>query len=306
MPSVLAIIVTFNPDVERLAAQITCLQAQGCDCLVVDNASRHGVKKSRLPSGVELRALAENQGLGLAQNIGIRHAMSHAYDYCLLMDQDSQPDDQMVRQLVAAHQQKSQHTRVAAVGPLYQHASGAESFFIRFGRIKFQRLCAQAQDREHCVECDFLISSGSLFATSVFSDVGLMDEDLFIDHVDTEWFLRAERSKLKTYGVCNAFMLHALGETTHRVHIGRRTRNVPQHKPFRYYYILRNSLLLYRRPVSRRWKLNDVQRLLQIVFMYAIWTPPRLANARMMALGVWHGVLGRSGPLNASRESHHD
>ena len=37
-----------------------------------------------------------------------------------------------------------------------------------------------------------LISSGCLIPLSAIDTIGEMDEELFIDHVDTDWFLRAK------------------------------------------------------------------------------------------------------------------
>ncbi len=50
--------------------------------------------------------------------------------------------------------------------------------------------------------------------------------------------------------------------------------------------------------VSVLWKWNDVQRLLQIFVMFAVLRAPRVANLRMMAKGVLHGLIGRSGKLD--------
>ncbi len=45
----------------------------------------------------------------------------------------------------------------------------------------------------------------------VFSDVGLMREEFFVDYVDTEWELRAKTFGLEIYGVFSAQMRHHLG-----------------------------------------------------------------------------------------------
>ena len=125
-----------------------------------------------------------------------------------------------------------------------------------------------------------------------------MDEQLFIDHIDTEWFLRAHAKGYTAYGVCDAWMAHGLGERTRKVRGLFRERNVPQHKPFRYYYIFRNSVLLYRRRyVSKKWVWNDMQRLIQIFVFYGLLYPPRLANLRMMLKGIRHGLLNLQGRL---------
>src|SRR5690606_24388559 len=124
-----------------------------------------------------------------------------------------------------------------------------------------------------------------------------MDAKLFIDHIDTEWCYRAQSSGFSLYGVCNAFMQHTLGDKQIRIWWGR-WRNIPFHQPFRYYYIFRNSSLLWQRtymPVA--WKQADMLRILYILLFFTLFSSNRMANLRMMIKGLWDGLNNRSGKL---------
>lgn len=299
---ILAIVVSYNPKCAPLLRALESLESQACDVLIIDNGSSqlHELRGSLATlSRTRLIEQGRNLGLGAAHNIGFQYAEKNGYEYCLILDQDSIPLEGMADALYQAHQRKSQHHKVSAVGVTYLNAdNGSESFFVRFGKLKFSRHYCGSKDEDGCVEADFLISSGSLVSLDAFSTIGPMDETLFIDHVDTEWFLRARSSGFQAFGVCEAVMQHGLGENTHRVSIGGRRRNVPQHKPFRYYYIFRNSILLYKRSyASNLWKWNDVQRLGMIAIMFGLLTQPRLSNMKMMLLGSWHGLRGKTGQL---------
>lgn len=310
---VLAVIVSYNPELEKLVDSLKGLLLAPCHVLVVDNGSTNQVqikasidKLSKASSALTLVALPANIGLGAAHNVGIEKVHADNFDYLLLLDQDTQLLEQSLEHLLTAHRRKTeQGERVSAVGGSYAHGSQDESVYIRFGALKFSRHDADEQDQDACVATDFLISSGSLISVSSLKDIGAMDEGLFIDHVDTEWFLRARSKGYKAYGVPAAKMHHGLGEQTHTMSLAGRQRNVPQHKPFRYYYIFRNSILLYKRSyISALWKWNDIQRLFLIFSMFAIFKAPRKQNMMMMLRGVYHGVLGRTGPLNiADRNS---
>ena len=300
---VLAITVCYKPECDLIKESVTALMEQGCDVLLVDNGSDNVADISSLAHslGCNLIELDENLGLGVAHNIGIKYAQKRAYDYVLIMDQDSLPLTAMVANLVMANKQKSAiNIPVSATGVTYLNAdNGNESFFIRFGKFKFSRHYCSAKDQDGCIESDFLISSGSLISLKAIENIGLMDESLFIDHVDTEWFLRANSKGFKAFGVCDAMMQHGLGEQTHELTLGGRKRNVPQHKPFRYYYIFRNSVILYGRAYPNvLWKWNDVQRLGMIFIMFGFLKTPRLANLKMMLLGLWHGLRGKTGKLD--------
>ncbi len=122
-----------------------------------------------------------------------------------------------------------------------------------------------------------------------------MDESLFIDHVDTEWCLRAQSSGFRIFGVCDAVMTHSLGERRRDVWF-LRERTVPFHQPFRYYYMFRNAVLLYRRKyIPVRWKLADVVKCLKVVVFFSFAAPNRLGCLKMMALGLIDGLKGVSG-----------
>ncbi|WP_353412933.1 glycosyltransferase family 2 protein [Arenicella sp. 4NH20-0111] len=295
---VLAVIVTFNPDLSALSNLVSVLKSQECEILIVDNGSSNQVNIIDAGFDVNLICNVENLGLGAAHNQGIDFCEQAGCPYLLILDQDSVPLDSMVQKLIVVHQEKSKEAKVSAVGACYLNSqNNSESFFVRFGWLKFQREYALRP----IVPADFLISSGSLFSIDTLHLVGRMDESLFIDHVDTEWFLRAASKGYQAFGASEARMSHGLGEQTHRVKVGGRERNVPQHKPFRYYYIFRNSVCLYRRRyASSLWKWNDLQRLAMIFVMFGLLRTPRWANLKMMFLGAWHGFSGKSGRTDFS------
>jgi rhamnosyltransferase len=306
---VAAVVVTYQPDLDSLKCNLLALMGQVWKIILVDNGSSNQVQidtsmaelaeqKDHLTS-IEFVLLEQNVGLGAAHNLGIEKliADSTEYTHVLILDQDSMVADNMVSQLAGAWEQLDGQVKLAAVGGCYvDKQQGSQSFFVRFGRLKFRRSYCES---ESCapIKADFLISSGSLFSLDVLKQVGLMDEALFIDHVDTEWFLRAGAQGYEFYGVCQAKMTHSLGEKLHRVKLIRE-RFVPQHKPFRYYYIMRNSILLYRKPhANRRWIWNDLQRLLMIFLMYGFLVGPRVSHLKMMWRGVLDGARGVTGRL---------
>ncbi len=318
---VLAVVVTYNPKPDALRVLLQAASPQLQAITIIDNASTNIQQieslvadlKADSTCALQLEAQTQNLGLGSAHNIGIQMAKDKQFDYVLLLDQDSVPMKGMVGKLLQAHQKKSLTSPVSATGVTYINAdNGSESFFVRFGLFKFARSYCADRDNDGCIEADFLISSGSLISLDTLDHIGDMDEGLFIDHVDTEWFLRAHHNGYKSYGVCDAVMQHGLGETTHQLSFGShfilrklfgmknaRRRNVPQHNPFRYYYIFRNSILLYKRSYAQaRWKWNDVQRLVMILVMFGLFKTPRRKNLGMMLRGIRDGLGGVTGKMS--------
>lgn len=298
---VVPVVVTYNPDESTLLSSLSALLCQVSTVVVVDNGSSTSPEGwiSRLepkwPGGIRLVPLEHNLGLGGAYNIGITIARKLGAAFVLLMDQDSIPELGMIGKLQSTYADLVECGRqVGAVGPRYRDSETSDlSNFVRVARLGFARI--GCDDANNFVRADFLISSGLLISVEALDQVGGMDEKLFIDHVDTEWCFRAQSKGFEVYGVCGAVMRHSLGDRRTRVWWGR-WRTLPFHLPFRYYYIFRNSVLLWRRPyMPQGWKRIDRLRILYFLLFYGVLAPNRLANLRMMWRGCndgWRGVGG--------------
>ncbi len=239
--------------------------------------------------------LGSNTGVAAAQNAGIDWARRQGTDSVVLFDQDSLPAPDMVRCLVEAVQVKqAEGCKVAAVGPRYlDERQDNPPPFIRVQGLKLLR---QVCDKSNSiVDVDYLISSGCLIPMSTLDAVGVMREWLFIDYVDIEWGLRARHHGFQGYGVCSAHMQHSLGD--HPIEFFG--KNIPLHSPLRHYYHFRNAVFLYKEPwVPLNWKLVDGWRLCLKYVFYSLFAKPRMAHLRMMTLGVWHGLMRKTGNLS--------
>jgi rhamnosyltransferase len=298
-PRIAAVVVLYHPDPVMLSETLRRWLAQVDLVLCIDNGMPDGAGRALegfAPGRLRYLPMGGNAGLGAAHNRGIAEARDAGCSHVVLGDQDSLPGPGMVASLLEAEAGALAAGRdVAAVGPRYVDAAGGHPLqFVRCGRFRFEPVACQGN--EGFVPLDFLISSGSLIRLSVLERVGPMDETLFIDHVDTEWCLRAKALGLEPIGADQAWMAHQLGERTLRIRIGR-LRTVPLHKPFRYYFIARNSLLLYKRAYVRRsWIVPDAVRLAQVALFFGLLHSNRLANARMIFRGIRDGLRGVTGP----------
>ncbi len=303
MPSpVVAVVVTYQPTESVLIAQLDKLSTQVARIIIVDNASDPLIQTWLMSYATahaaicELIILPDNMGIAEAQNQGIARVRALAFPYVLLMDQDSQPEPDMVAQLLQSYQSlRHSGIRVAVIGAMFRDSiSGQCSEHIRYARLRIARVSCQQQPY---LPVDFVIASGSLIGMDALAAIGDMDARLFIDHVDTEWVLRAKSLGWQVYGHCGASMTHSLGEARVRVWFGR-WREVPLHHPFRYYYIFRNSILLYRRAYTGwHWKWLDIIRLLQMMVFMGVFIPGRRQRWRFILRGIVDGLRGISGRL---------
>ena len=297
--TVVAVVVAYHPDAERLRQLVEALETQVVRTILVVNGPLEEETEAGLsgldPAHTTRLVNARNVGLAAAQNQGIEVARQHGADAVVFFDQDSLPPSSAVAALERVWlEREAKGESPGAVGVAYQGEGSAH--WPGFVGIRWwgfgRRPCRSEAD---IVEADFLISSGSLIPMRVLDEVGAMDEALFIDHVDTEWCLRAAAKGYRFFGVCSVRMTHALGEHSQRIWFGR-WRQVSSHHPVRYYYMFRNSVLLYRRRYVRLdWKLGDVLRSLQMLVFFGLFASRRREVLGMMFRGWRDGLRNRGG-----------
>jgi rhamnosyltransferase len=292
-----AIVVTYHPDVTHLEMLIPELCAQFEEVIIVDNGTADSNFKQMM-TAVSDRVLVvlnnENLGIGAAQNIGIKKSLSKGVTHVIVFDQDSMVSPSFRKHLMEAEEAlKQMGVGVAAVGPkLIDQATGNIIPFVTFTHGFKRRLSVTAP--EQVVECFSLLSSGTLMSRESLEAVGLMREDLFLEYVDVEWGARARLRGLRSYGVAAATLFHNLGDQ--RLRIGPVI--IPLHSPLRHYYTMRNAVAMQKHPAFPfYWKLYDIVRTVRGFILFSCVNPPRLKQAKYMLRGLYHGVIGKSGPF---------
>jgi rhamnosyltransferase len=295
---VCAIIVSFFPDVATLRKLIAATLPQVDALVIVDNGSSDaafdGLCAEIESDSIVILKQHRNIGLAAAFNHGIAWARENDFSHVLLLDQDSEPARGMVDALMRVFATSPAGRRIAAVGPRFHDTR--EDRFAPFVRIGFPvSLKIYDTGKDGLVDCDFLISSGSLIPLAVLDDIGAMDEELFIDNVDLEWSFRALANGYALIGVCAATMHHRLGHSRSKLPFG--LGHIVVHDPIRLYYIMRNRLLLYCLPHTPTvWIAQDVPRVAVKFLLFSVLIHPRLRNIRFMLAGLRDGLLGRRGP----------
>ena len=296
-----AIVVTYQTPNAELQTLITRLRAQAAAVIVVDNASSAvaltSIRSIAAEAGGTLIELDANYGLAKAQNVGLVEAERRGFRFALLSDDDSLPPDGMLQRLCKtfAEQSASGH-KVAAIGPLVHDARDSRSTLV------FRDTCFGPRRRVMTnatapVPVPFLIASGCLVSLDSVREVGPMREDLFIDHVDLEWCLRARRHEYTLFCEPRTLLPHHLGDNLRRVwYFG--WRNVHLHSPLRNYYLVRNTLLLVRSALlPLGWKAGYLAWLTRFCLFNAVAVAPRRERIRMITRALRDGILNRSGRL---------
>ena len=151
------------------------------------------------------------------------------------------------------------------------------------------------------------MQSGTLIPAATFDAAGLLEEDLFIDCVDSEFTARIRDLGLKAIVAPGCNITHAVGEArpmrlgTWHVTVGGQKRFVHSHAPFRVYYITRNGLVMYKRYLTKQpvWVLRRIG--LEVVFygVRVVYGPHRARQVAAIVLGVRDALTGRMGRISA-------
>ncbi len=229
---VYSIIVCFNPDVDRLIKLCSDLIYQKSKIVLVDN-SFNLCLNDILNDNIELIQLGDNLGIAKAQNIGIQFAIKQNADLFVFFDQDSEIEKGFLQNLIAPFSL----SKALVTSPVFYDKSQGFRFpsyrLTKFGLLK------KVIDINGDYNVDVIISSGSATNRKTIELVGLMNEDYFIDFVDTEWSLRCKSKNVPIKVISNAKMIHAIGEKS----IDLKIMRLFIHSPIRTYYKVRNSFL---------------------------------------------------------------
>ena len=287
--AVATVTVTFNPDMGLLRTQLDALPRESVK-LVVDNASQPEVLRD-IESLVALTPIARllrndrNLGLAAAVNRGVRAVRDAASTarFVLLLDQDSEPAHGSIEALVTGFVAlQASDERVGCVGPtLLDVATGLTHGFHQCTRWRWKRVYP-APGASEPVPCANLNGSGTLVPVDLFLDLGGLEDDLFIDHVDTEWAFRVLAHGYSLFGIPQAVFRHRMGDASQRIWLFG-WRVWPVRSPRRHYFLYRNAAMLMRRNyVPRVWKVWAMLKLGMTALVMLMTGPRRFAQLRNM------------------------
>jgi len=287
--SVAAVVVTYEPCIDKLQRLLRAIATQVEHVLVIDNGSSNfGLIRSMstLSSGVLCISLEQNFGIAYAQNVGIRSARDLGVSFVITLDQDSWPSAGVVARLAAVFDCDNGSTSIAAVGPLLKDEDSrlALPFFSYSNGYKNR---VTPTEGSGIFEVDFLVSSGTLIAMAALEKIGLMREELFIAYVDVEFGLRARSAGFRILACCDAHMYHSLGD--HRLRLGRWI--VPMHSPLRHFYLMRGAVYMQKlQTVPNAWKRADRVQMLRSFLFFSFVGLPRFYEFAAMIRGIIAGA----------------
>jgi rhamnosyltransferase len=288
-----ATVAAFHPGAELLSAVEGVVGQVDAVVVVVDehpvtDATRTILEACRT-AGADVVEHGANRGIGAALNTGVSRlaALRPGLTDVLTLDQDSAVPEGYVAALLAAR------STAAAAG-------------VRVGMVapdsvgSILRLPVRRRAGDHEVRLGGEpIQSGLLVPTEVLGRLHGFEESLFIDGVDTDFYLRARDLGLQCVLAPDTRLEHRLGRA---ITVGG-DHELPLlvAATFRYHYQWRNLVALVRRHARRHpfWAVRAVVRAARHLAIVTLLVPGRLARLREAYGGVRAGLRGETGPRPA-------
>lgn len=287
-PVVGAAIAAFRPGTELLRAVEAVIGQVATVLVVVDehpvSAATRAVLDRCAAAGAEVVERPANDGIGAALNTGVarlRELVPGLTDV-LTLDQDSAvPEGYVAALLDAGTRARAAGVRVGMVAP--DSVGSMLRLPGRRARPDGVRLGGEP------------IQSGLLVPVEVLDLLGGFDESLFIDGVDTDFYLRARDRGLQCVLASGTRLEHRLGQA---ITVGD-DRDLPLlvASTFRYHYQWRNLVVLLRRHARRHpaWAVLAVVRAVRHLAIVTVLAPGRRARLREAYAGLRAGLRGETG-----------
>jgi rhamnosyltransferase len=285
---VATVVVTFRPQ-RAVIRQILAYTKYLDFVIVADNTDNEDLSDSfNQQAKLEYIDLMGNQGIARALNVAADRALELGYNWLLMLDQDSVLSETAylsLKQQITVQDAPNigivSANQVSRQSQLKQNASGAE-----------------------VLDVDLLMTSGSILNLAAYRKCGRFEEDLFIDHIDHEYCLRLHRDGYRTIQCSNIVLDHAHGEVRQATVLGR-TVTFIDHKPFRFYYFVRNGLYVgakffWYRPQFLQWVLLQIIRHLIKALLFE---DQKLLRLKMCYWGLTDFCMGRYGAGHSVRNN---
>lgn len=249
---VIAGIVLFNPNIDRLSENINAIIEQVDRLILVNNGSANidSVRKLILDNNwkIEIVDLKINMGIAYALNSILKAAAMKGYEWFLTLDQDSVVSDNLI--------------------DVYERYINYNNLGLLSCDVIDRNFEVTHNEVDH-EELDYVITSGSLVNTSLCKRVNGFDNDMFIDFVDFDLCAKIREAGYKIIRTYDTSLLHEVGHSTPKL-IGNKQYIAYNHSPFRVYYFCRNGLYFIRKHRDSNsidehaWKKNLLRRFVLI------------------------------------------
>lgn len=224
MEYIVAGIVTYNPDLDRLRENVESISSQVEKVVIFDNGSKNQDRiKDEFQDKVILIISSENIGIAAALNRLMKKSEELGATWMLSLDQDSVCPNSFCNEM---SKYLKLELNFGIVAPVIVDRNVGVVGHNPEKEYKFVRTC---------------ITSGAFTKISVWKEAGGYDEFMFIDSVDFEFCYRVRKAGYQVVQVKGVRLLHEIGKSKKRRFLFWKV-NITGHSAYRKYYIARNNV----------------------------------------------------------------
>jgi rhamnosyltransferase len=293
MAKTCGVVVTYQP-AGSVIGNVKLLSDQFPAVVIVDNGSADSFQsllaELEAMTGVSLVRNPSNLGIAAALNLGIRQAQKMGFEWVATFDQDSTITPDYIESMMSAHEACPLRGQVALISPV--HCASEKEWLER------EKAALPSPYSMLWVA----MTSGSLIKMKVFDEGLWYDDALFIDYVDFDFCLRLGQRGYKTIQSARSCLIHNLGTLEKHSFLGLFPVSIKSHSATRYYYIMRNRLVMYRRFAMRfpMWAAHDMLWLCMDWAKILLFESDKTAKLINAIKGFGDGIRGRLGPFTAA------
>jgi GT2 family glycosyltransferase len=224
---------------------LSCLESlrrltyRHADVLVVDNASTDGTPaavRARFQEAIVIENSANLNFTG-GNNVGLRYALDHDYEYVLLLNNDTEVAPDLLDAMLAAC---AEDPTIGVAGPKIYYYNRPEVIWSAGGLIDWARGRTSMRGLgtvdhgqfDTQVDVDFIPGCALLVRRSALRQAGLLDERFGFYYDEVEWCVRVARARWRIVYVPTGRLWHKI-------------QSEPD-SPRVTYYMTRNRLLFLR------------------------------------------------------------
>lgn len=226
MVKIIAGIVLYNPDINKLIDNINSIKNQVSELILVDNGSDNideickELSKNKVVNIIKNK---KNDGIAKALNQIFKYAKDIGYEWILTLDQDSKCPSDIIEKYSAYLNEKN----IGILTPVITDRN--YKYDINYDEASI------VEDIEYC------ITSASLNLIKAWEETGGFLEPLFIDFVDFEYCIRVQKKGYRVVRINAIELEHEIGKGENHNFFGKNII-VLNHSSTRKYYACRNWL----------------------------------------------------------------
>ncbi|MCQ2109736.1 MAG: glycosyltransferase family 2 protein [Fibrobacter sp.] len=278
-----ASIVTYNPEKNRLRANLESVRSQVDSLVIVDNGSQNVDDVRDLASQFDCHLILnrKNEGIAFALNQCVDYVTEHGDVWLLTLDQDSVCKEGLID--CYKKYLNAENVGMLSCG-IYDRNTGIVSNGIIERHLKFKSY----KERE-LQFVPVAITSGCLMNACVAKNIGGFDNQMFIDYVDFDYCLSLHESGYRILKVDFVGLLHEIGHAK-KIKILGRDCILTNHSPIRHYYISRNTVYFIRKYNRYVNKISITTELLARVFIVPFFEKNSFAKLKAALKGLLDGI----------------